>query len=90
MTEEQQREAIAKFCGVDFSYALPNYLGDLNAMHAAEEKLTDEQQRNYFCFALHDAVNGSEYFDGHKWYAHASAAQRAEAFLRTLSLWKDS
>ena len=59
---------------------LPDYLNDLNAMHEAEKALNTEQLARY-----------------NKWLAHictdnysslASAAQRAEAFLKTLDLYK--
>jgi hypothetical protein len=65
-------------------YELPQYLHDLNAMHEAEKVLTKPQQ-NKFILEL-DAIDGGDgdYFD----IAHASAAQRAEAFLRTLNLWE--
>jgi hypothetical protein len=59
-----------------------DYLSDLNAMHEAEKVLTDEQDREYrgklveVCGSLADALC-------------ATAAQRAEAFLRTLNLWTD-
>jgi hypothetical protein len=101
MTPESQRIAIAKACGwsegttglwkdPDKSgyYACPDYLNDLNAMHEAEKVLTDAQMIKFerelgviVCkFAMQD---GPAY---KIW--HATAAQRAKAFLRTLGLWK--
>jgi hypothetical protein len=72
---------------------LPDYLNDLNAMHEAEKTLTDEQQLQYgnevidVCDrAIDPADRRAKSFD----LFHATAAQRAEAFLRTLGLWKDS
>ena len=66
------------------SCSLPDYLNDLNAMHEAVETL-----RN---------LPGSEWFDFQQILKEecgstmnciqATAAQRAEAFLRTLNLWK--
>ena len=61
---------------------LPNYCNDLNAMHEAEKVL----------FPKHEA-KWAEYMSivcGHSWRIiwTATAAQRAEAFLRTLDLWK--
>jgi hypothetical protein len=70
---------------------LPNYLNDLNAMHEAEKVLTSEQRFSYVeelekILGLTDEVICSVI----SWItAHATAAQRAEAFLRTLGLWKD-
>lgn len=57
----------------------PDYLNDLNAMHEAEKTLSSGQRQAY---ALHLA----RLCDRSTW--HAIAAQRAEAFLRTLDLWK--
>jgi hypothetical protein len=101
MNKEQQRIAIAEACGwtkiFDWKAAgingqhptepwtevIPDYLNDLNAMHEAEKFV-----------GLH-----GEDFKGRKvkriWATHcpcadprfATAAQRAEAFLKTLNLW---
>jgi hypothetical protein len=60
----------------------PNYCTDLNAMHEAENTLTDA---NMFVMAHHIerlvSAKGQHYF-------HATARQRAEAFLRTLGKWE--
>ncbi len=53
------------------------YFNDLNAMHEAEKVLIGEQEAEY---ADSLCGNGSVF---------ATAAQRAEAFLRTLNLWTD-
>ncbi len=105
MTPESQRIAIAEACGwertmyqavgkigdVPFWYRegkfcpyadLPDYLNDLNEMHEAEKVLTEEQ-RPYYLKYLRE-FRGT-LFDTY----HSTAAQRAEAFLRTLSLWKE-
>lgn len=60
--------------------AVPNYCGDLNAMHEAEKFLVGLQVRDY-CGTLHDMSHGFSLF--------ATAAHRAEAFLRTIGKWKD-
>jgi hypothetical protein len=62
---------------------LPNYLNDLNAMHDAEEVLTNEQLEVY-CNILHKPNHGVY------WAIHAIASQRAEAFLRTIGKWEES
>ncbi len=69
---------------------MPDYPSDLNAMHKAEETLTNEQQRDYFNeLSITSGARAGE----HPLYAfticHATAAQRAEAFLRTLNLWTE-
>ena len=56
----------------------PDYLNDLNAMHEAQRRLSDAQWDND-C----DLLGGSLLI-----CAHATATQRAEAFLKTLNLWK--
>lgn len=72
---------------------IPNYLNDLNAMHEAETVLTPAQSERYAEFML-DVMEIPTPFIGTARCAyltmHATAAQRAEAFLRTLNLWKDN
>ena len=74
----------------------PDYLNDLNAMHEAVSCLTPKQV-DAFAIELSAIVlenpskawwdlNANEV--GH--VANATAAQRAEAFLRTLNLWEES
>jgi hypothetical protein len=69
---------------------LPDYLTDLNAVHELEAKLSTTHEE-------HEVV----YFTPEVWrqYVHevytkygicATAAQRCEALLRTLGLWKES
>ena len=73
----------------DFN-VVPDYLNDLNAMHEAEKFLTDSQKVKY-CHTL-SSLNedtGEPTENIFVWYVHATASQRAEAFLRTLNLWKD-
>ena len=88
MKTEAQRIAIAEACGtMKWSYALPKkctgcgvpeYPSDLNAMHGAEKVLnTKALWETYKAHLLN-------------WMTEpvcASAAQRAEAFLKTLNLW---
>lgn len=67
---------------------LPNYTGDLNAMHEAEKVLEhDEKLRGrYFMFLDRKTGNTPTIFH----VIRATAAQRAEAFLKTLNLWTES
>jgi len=58
---------------------LPDYLNDLNAMHEAEKALESNQEQSYFEL-LHDIAGNLTFY-------RATAAQRAEAFLKTLNLW---
>ena len=70
---------------------IPDYLADLNAMHEAEAtmNLTDKYQYGKaICKIMNiDTDGGLDVVD--IYYAiHASAAQRAEAFLRTIGKWE--
>jgi hypothetical protein len=69
-----------------WSVGIPDYLNDLNAMHEAEKILNQQQARDYAEHLGHSAQDGT-WAGCHIWYQ--SAAQRAEAFLKTLGLWKE-
>jgi hypothetical protein len=93
MTDQEKRIAIAEACGwkrrastnKDFEfvwmhkdkgycYALPDYTEDLNAMHEAEMALSTDLRREFreqLCIVC--LMEGGP--------IHASAAQRAQAFL---------
>ena len=60
----------------------PDYLNDLNAMHEAEKILSPTSEIEWH--------NQLQNVCGCSWRVmiRATAAQRAEAFLRTLNLWK--
>ncbi len=59
---------------------LPDYLNDLNAMHEAEKVLTVTQYDD-FAVRLNRICDESRVLS-------ATAAQRVQAFLMTLGLWK--
>lgn len=105
MTLEQQRIAIAEACGwrlygskrFGVTDAFPSgppqeihdYLNDLNAMHEAEKKLSPKDCYIYnanLCKLMGDWTPQSS---APNWVFHATAAQRAEAFLRTLNRWTE-
>jgi hypothetical protein len=79
---------------------IPDYLSDLNAIHEAEKVLIEKggmecASRYRFGEILFEMIGGSygpdgenESSDSNFLLAHATAAQRAEAFLRTLNLWE--
>jgi hypothetical protein len=75
----------------DYAYSVPNYLSDLNVMHEAEEVLTDEQHGAYVRNLMLIVVGATTFkFAVEEFsFCHATAAQRAEALLRTLNLWTD-
>ena len=98
MNPEAQQIAIAKasdwkpnpfirdMSGQVFPQSPPDYLNDLNAMHQAEKVLTQAQDYQY-----RDSVLPAVCKDGSGMIAlTATAAQRAEAFLRTIGKWKEA
>lgn len=69
----------------------PDPLNDLNACHEAEKALTDElwpKYRDHLRTAVLGAVRMVS--DWCKADIHATASQRAEAFLRTIGKWEES
>jgi len=77
------------------SRQVPDYLNDLNAMHEAEKVLSAGQINTYLGHLYKYAKVATA--DSNPWEiivarvaVHATAAQRAEAFLRTLNLWDDT
>jgi len=98
MNVEAQRIAIARACRLQGESGchtnddqldrhweiLPDYLNDLNAMHEAEKALRRDQWPDYYnnLCVIYDPVEDIS-------VTHATAAQRAEAFCRTLGLWKE-
>lgn len=67
---------------------LPDYCNDLNAMNEAEKSLTPDQWLQWErVVASMSLPRGSVPLT--VWIARMTAAQRAEAFLRTLNLWTE-
>jgi hypothetical protein len=74
-----------------WNVGIPDYLNDLNAMHEAEKVLTEEQDLEY-SEALEQVVEGrfvTNNAEDMRRLRSATAAQRAEAFLRTIGKWKE-
>ena len=78
----------------DFYYDnVPDYLNNLNAMHEIEKNTTNEYWEQlailtltHYDFNLYgESVPASAWKD----FAHATALQRAEAYLRIKGLWKE-
>jgi hypothetical protein len=72
----------------DNGRGIPDYLNDLNAMHEAENLLLDNQnwaEWMGYCVKLLGVID-SMHLDQ---CVRATAAQRAEALLRTLNLWEE-
>jgi len=68
-----------------WSAVIPDYINDLNVMHEAESLFFLQLVEKKHWLTLSE-VMGNGLQVGH-W--HATAAQRAEAFLKTLGLWQD-
>ena len=100
MTPKAQRIAIAEACGWKPAKCIcppegtdemcpaciadmdipPDYLNDLNAMHEAEKmRIIGTEHESNYCMELYE--NAHQCF--------ATAAQRTEAFLRTIEKWTD-
>jgi len=97
MTNKRINIAIAKACGWqikvkayhakppagEWKYldTIPDYCNDLNAMHEAEKILSDESHADYACELVKTIRRNGEWFES----VSATAAQRAEAFLKTIN-----
>ena len=75
-------EGFLQFC---YNSKIPDYLNDLNAMHKAEKTLNPIQAAEYARILTSIAWQSEQPVFAPM---TATAAQRAEAFLRTLNLWK--
>lgn len=94
MSPEAQRIAIAESVGIrlhdgdhapsnyTFVSDLPDYLNDLNAMHKAEKILKGGMRSKY------DAELTLICSRDYNFIWESTAAQRAEAYLRTIGKWK--
>jgi hypothetical protein len=93
---------VAGFNKATEKWRIPDYLNDLNAMHEAEKELANDPNKDAtYWLTLYKVLDGEfengEPCDGPphghwcelKQVGHATAGDRAEAFLRTLGLWKE-
>lgn len=70
------------------STKLPDYLNDLNAMHEAVKSLPQNLKPRYFAY-LCAIVSGAISLHGYAEATEATAAQRCEAFLKTIEKWEE-
>jgi len=70
-------------------FAIPDYLNDLNAMNEVEEMLRPPHQPDFVLWLKYSEQILPQ-ICGERVAVHASAAQRAEAFLRTINKWDDT
>ena len=94
MTEQQINRAIAEACDIvgksgeiyktpdGWVVDCPQFATDLNAMHEAEGTLSTA---NMYVME----VQIKTVLKAREFYFHATARQRAEAFLRTLGKWEE-
>ncbi len=111
MTPEEQRVAIAQWCGWTTRESklaggfvgmppgstskedirrVPDFPNDLNAMHEAEAKLSNDDADDKFYHWLGFVVSEGQteqLWQYRKAIVHATAVQRAEALLRTIGEW---
>ena len=73
------------------SIAIPDYLNDLNAMHEVEKLKVcySEEIQEEYAENLLKVVYKQFGYSGANQTIHASATQRAEAFLRTIGKWEE-
>lgn len=74
-------------------FSVPDYLNDLNAMHEAWKTLSHDQHKVFRAMlqARVYSQTKAEWEDNvQRSVANATAAQRAEAFLRTIGKWEDA
>lgn len=74
--------------------SLPNYYGDLNAMHEAKNYLLRQNPDNRWKYENYieeqldwDTGPDGECNSNHYLLIHATSQQRAEAFLKTIGKW---
>lgn len=88
MTDEQINAAITEAIDADPHWkCAKNYCRDLNAMHGAEKVLTKAQWEDFVEYLSNGFFSVSDVW---KDVCHATARERAEAFLRTLGKWNQS
>lgn len=88
MTDEQINAAITEAINADPHWkCAKDYCTDLNAMHEAEKMLSKAQWED---FVQHLANNWISVSDAWKEVCHATAKEKAKAFLRTLGKWEEA
>jgi len=92
-TKEMERDRRQRWPNACVVRTIPDYLNDLNAMHEAEETL----QSHHLCYEYNNKLYnilgntvGNRADKPHHWTWHATAAQRAEAFLKTIGKWEEN
>ena len=101
MKIEKQQRAIERICGWEampeghyhpdnpIGQTKPDYLNDLNACHEMEKVLTEKGVNEWWSYVAFINRHNPRPF-GTETAVHATAAQRCEAFLRTLGMWEEA
>lgn len=93
MNKEKQIITIAKACGLDINKEphLPDFCNDLNATRWAERTLlvTVQLQARYIQLLQALSWDHGRWIKADGWACFASAAQRAEALLKTINKWEE-
>jgi hypothetical protein len=95
VTFDERHDILKGGCGGFLGIKSPtNYYGDLNVMHEAEKWVSEKGKEGDYWFFLRELLDFPEAeSDWGKFYffaaIHATARQRAEAFLRTIGQWED-
>ena len=102
MSDDELRIEVAKLCGWRYpkwngswmvawreehphvTKEIPDYPNDLNAMYEVEKILVEVQKRKYANVLL-NIIKPDEYY-GEYDIIHATARQRAEAFIKTMKV----
>ena len=74
--------------GTGFRYP-PEYVENLNRMHEAEKHLSESQLSAYVGELANVIINGENKTTLGNQMWHATASQRAEAFLKTIGKWEE-
>jgi hypothetical protein len=72
-----------------FRRSIPNYCSDLNAMHDVENWIIANKSSLWLFQDYAQTLRKNFQTLGLDGYIHATARQRAEAFLRTIGKWKE-
>ncbi len=67
-----------------WSSEVPRFVSDLNLMHEAENRMTEDQQLRYGT-VLENRVKYTS--DNKRWEWNATARQRAEAFVKVMEMY---
>jgi hypothetical protein len=90
VTFDERHDERTGGCGGNLgTWTPPNYHSDLNAMHEAEKWMHKNKSLKTFWDYAEELGKITPSLLGTDSVIHATAAQRAESFLRTIGQWED-